>query len=318
MYDHGGRDCGEPLAVGGVVLECRAKRRAGEKRRQRPAEAAREINAAARIEGERKVARHPAENPQKRGDRGERRRILRFRIADHLIRAQGLSRERLMQARKAGPREQMFDDERPRRRHSREDLRFLGGCRPEHHVSRLARKRERRSPRPNERGNAEAGTRTASKEVPVLFARAAADPQEIVALKLQQGLRNRREIVHHDQALQFQSQLKLRDRKRPSSIGERNSIAVDRTGNRKHGLRRTRLSCRREFAFQQRLQVPHVVIEQGLDRAKLPAVTQGKPGLRSADISGKDGWLGAQNSPFVEVQQSFRNGSRSNFIALAR
>ena len=318
MHNHRGGDRDEPLAVCGVVLECRTKRRAGEERRQRPAEAARKKDAAARVEGERKVAPHPAENPQKYGDRGERRRILCLRIVDHLIRIQSFSRERLIQARKAGPREQMFNDERPRRRHSREDLRFLGGCRSEHHVSRLARKRERRPPRPHERGDAEAGARTAGKEVSVFFARAAADPQEIVALKLQQGLRNRREIVHHDQALQFQSQLKLRDRKRPSSIGERNSIAVDRTGNRKHGLRRTRLSCRREFAFQQRLQVPHVVIEQGLDRAKLPVATQGKPGLRSADIGGKDGWLGAQNSPFVEVQQGFRDGSRSNFIALAR
>src|SRR5450755_3370809 len=102
MYDRVGGDCGEPLSVSGTILERIAEGRGCERPRERASDAARDINAAARVEGERDIAGHAAEEAQKYLDRAKRFLMPDLRIGDHLVRGQCLAAERAVQACDAG------------------------------------------------------------------------------------------------------------------------------------------------------------------------------------------------------------------------
>src|ERR1700687_717531 len=102
MHDRVGGNRGEPFAVGGMILERLAERRFREQPSECAPDAARDVNAAARVESKRDIARHAAEETEKHLDRVKRLLMPGLRIRDHLIRGQSLSAERAVEPRDAG------------------------------------------------------------------------------------------------------------------------------------------------------------------------------------------------------------------------
>src|SRR5215831_18138634 len=285
------RDCLEQPLIGRVRLEGGAELRLVEQRPKPAGDAAGDVDAPERLEGEREPAGKAPEQAHEQARRRLRRGLARQRAGGNGLRlVAGRARvERARESHQTRAGEHRLGTDRPALlAKPREYLDFVRRLRTERGVSALARHHMPAATRGQQRRHAQAGAGAEHD----LDARARCDRlaqrPRLRRAETRQRPGDRLEIVHHAKLRKSKALGEFAAPQAPTRpIGERDLLAVDRAGHGEHRRARARAGLL-EVARDRRIEVGDRVIldhQHALGRAS--RLGERKPALAAADIGEK-------------------------------